>query len=148
MVESDSIVRVGWRYTVHQYSSKIAGIIENMFDFLNRIPAENRKIIDVYLNDHTSFRNVELLLRSLNPYRDIFDPALNARFRAYVQAEETRMEHNLQSVGYEIDDANTMQLVLGSGRIEQVTDMAYTWRNFFSSYGLVAVSLSVPFPCS
>jgi hypothetical protein len=54
------------------------------------------------------------LLR-LQPERDDAE-----KFKTYIEAEEARLENNLQAVDYIIDGMETLTLITGVGRIEKV----------------------------
>lgn len=78
----------------------------------------NRFVVDGYLSD-SSLSKIDLLVRSVSPTNS-YDPDLDQKMQPYVLEEEHRMEQNLRSVAWEIDDANTLSLVTGPGRIERV----------------------------
>lgn len=106
-----------------------------MFETLNHVLPSNRRAVDEYLF-HPSFWRIELLLRStrsVNPA--IFsDPDLTKITDLYTNAEEERIELNLQDVAYELDTPATVSLITGVGRIERVSVL---FQNVFRSLILV-----------
>lgn len=108
----------GWHSTIWAYQNKICGVLQAMLQTLTSVLHANRVIADGYLADST-FTKVDLLLRSVTP-TNTYDLDLDQKMQPYVLEEEKRLEHNLQSVAWEIDDANTLSLITGPGRIERV----------------------------
>jgi hypothetical protein len=108
----------GWHSTVWAYQNKICGILQTMLGTLGSVLRSNRILADGYLADVT-FTKIDLLLRSVTPTTNC-DQDLDQKMQPYILEEETRLEQNLRSVAWEIDDANTLSLVTGPGRIERV----------------------------
>lgn len=79
----------------------------------------NRRVIDEYIHN-SPIKDIELLLRSINPYWAPPNQDINERISSYVQAEEDRLESNLQGVAYNIDAFNTLTLIGGTQRVEKV----------------------------
>ena len=52
------------------------------------------------------------------------------QFRSYIDEEERRMHEVLQRLGYTIDDENTLTLVVGRRRPEQVCACVFTTSHF------------------
>jgi hypothetical protein len=108
----------GWHSTVWAYQNKICGVLQAMLGTLGSVLHSNRVLADGYLADAT-FTKIDLLLRSVAPTTN-YDLDLDQKMQPYVLEEENRLEQNLRSVAWEIDDANTLSLVTGPGRIERV----------------------------
>lgn len=83
----------------------------------------NRVIVDAYLSDQV-FVQLDLLVRSVTPTVN-HDAELEHRMSPYVSQEEARMEQNLEAVAFDIDDENTLSLIMGPGRIERVSVNVY-----------------------
>jgi hypothetical protein len=108
----------GWHSTVWAYQNKICGVLQAMLGTLGSVLHSNRVLADGYLAD-TTLTKIDLLLRSVAPTTS-YDLDLDQKMQPYVHEEENRLEQNLRSVAWEIDDANTLSLVTGPGRIERV----------------------------
>jgi hypothetical protein len=108
----------GWHSTVWAYQNKICGVLQAMLGTLGSVLHSNRVLADGYLADAT-FTKIDLLLRAVTPTTN-YDLDLDQKMQPYVREEESRLEQNLRSVAWEIDDANTLSLVTGPGRIERV----------------------------
>lgn len=89
-----------------------------MLETLTSVLHSNRFIVDRYLSD-SSLTKIDLLVRSVAP-TNTYDPYLDQKMQPYVLEEEMRLEQNLRSVAWEIDDGNTLSLITGPGRIERV----------------------------
>ncbi|KAF9444007.1 hypothetical protein P691DRAFT_712505 [Macrolepiota fuliginosa MF-IS2] len=111
---------VGWQISITQYKSKIYGLVQSMFEMLDHVLPSNRRGVDEYLF-HPSFWRIELILRStrsVNP-KMLNDSDLVRYTEMYTAEEESRLEMNLEDVGYELDTTATVSLVTGEGRIER-----------------------------
>jgi hypothetical protein len=80
----------------------------------------NRKIVDNYLGG-SAFKDLELLLRSVNPYLSSSDTGVSGEILSYIQEEESKIESNLVSIMYNIDAPSTIGLVAGTQRTEQAS---------------------------
>lgn len=49
------------------------------------------------------------------------DQSLREHFRSYIDLEEEQIRKNLLAINYDVDAADTVQLVTGPGRIERVS---------------------------
>lgn len=65
---------------------------------------------------HMVLAGVHNFVKGLN-----VDDQLLERFKPYIDGEELKMKKRLQSIAYHIDAPNTLDLVMGSGRMEKVT---------------------------
>lgn len=90
----------------------------------------NRQVVDGYLHED-SFKEVELLLRSVTPYVSTSDNDINERISSYIQEEESKLESNLDSIAYDIDAPGTLKLITGTERTEQV---GYHTKSLFPLY--------------
>ncbi|THV00737.1 hypothetical protein K435DRAFT_718738 [Dendrothele bispora CBS 962.96] len=112
----------GWHASIHKYQSKIYSLIQRMFYIYNLVgvlPANRRSILE-YLC-HYSFTRIDFLLRSTRKPESTVteDHALRKLMEVYTETEEDRLEKGLETFGYEIDTADTVELITGPGRIER-----------------------------
>lgn len=123
--ESLSFTNVGFEMTVQWYFRRIRKTIANIaHTMVDALPA-NRKII----SDFVSSREVFMVEDCLSGLRDIYQweyvdwdsNVLFLKFKDYVVENEQRMERNLQSFQYCIDEANTLNIVAGNERPEKVS---------------------------
>ena len=88
-----------------------------MFAVRSQIHPANRAAIDKYLQ--TTWKRVCTLTSSFaTTYQS---EALYERFRGYVEAEEQRLREGLETARYKVDEVETLALITGPGRIEQVS---------------------------
>jgi hypothetical protein len=111
----------GWHQSLAQYEVKIRDLVGKMFAILPYIKDANRASVNEYLA--SVYEDVTTLQSGVNEC-DTND-ALHARFKSYVDAEETRLMANLEAVDYDIDATDTLALVTGPGRIERVGRCAF-----------------------
>ncbi|KAL7286008.1 hypothetical protein ACG7TL_001125 [Trametes sanguinea] len=106
---------VGWQMTMTRYVVDIDHILDKMFAIRSHVLPANRRSVERYLDQvwspitelTTAFRRAER------------NDVVEDRFRDYVQAEENRLREGLEQARYDIDAADTLQLVTGPGRIEK-----------------------------
>jgi hypothetical protein len=109
------------------YAEKITTIFTKMESLRTLVRPANREHVDRYL------RNTLYMFHALGA--DMHDhTTLNSyqeKFSRYVELEEKRLSKNLLGVRYFIDGADTLELVTGSGRIEQVCNPSQliSWRS-------------------
>ena len=91
-----------------------------MFSFRGNVLPENRSFVDNYLDKVwlSAIKTSESLL----PVGQV-PSHVKTKFRAYVAMEEHRMTQNLASVHYTVDALETVQMITGSGTIENVSHM-------------------------
>lgn len=87
-----------------------------MFAILPNIPKGNMPEINEYLS--TVYSYIVTLQMAVKPCS--LSDGLREKFETYVEAEEARLEANLETVKYDIDAPDTLALITGPGRIEQV----------------------------
>jgi hypothetical protein len=104
-----------------------------LHESVERVLPLNRHQADVYLSDWT-FEEIDRILRALDPVTP--DLKLSSFTRDFAQREEDRLQENLESFGYEIDDSSTLRLITGEGREERVRFQPLTVRNC-KSHGLI-----------
>ncbi|KAJ6573432.1 hypothetical protein DFH09DRAFT_916098 [Mycena vulgaris] len=110
----------GWHATVTWYKNRIYNILIAMMGIIERMKPANVQSADKYLAG-PAMRRLELLLRSTRsaPSTAYDDARLTRIADAFQEAEETRLETQLDGLLYEIDDTATLRLITGPGRIER-----------------------------
>ena len=91
-----------------------------MFSLLEDIKKGNQMFAEGYLR--AVWKEVSELTMSLkadesdrpNEHDNVFSP--------YIEAEEKRLKGSLELINYDIDDLGTLEAVIGTGRVEKVSD--------------------------
>ncbi|KAJ6536683.1 hypothetical protein DFH09DRAFT_1324429 [Mycena vulgaris] len=108
---------IGWHQSITVYKTKIRELIAKMFAIMPRILPANRAYANEYLD--LVYRGVTSLESAIGPC--FITESLQEKFRSCVEAEESRLRANLRDVRYDIDAHDTLELVMGPGRIERFT---------------------------
>ncbi|RPD59323.1 hypothetical protein L226DRAFT_548402 [Lentinus tigrinus ALCF2SS1-7] len=106
---------VGWQMAMTHYITRIDTLLAKMFAIKTEVLPANRRFIDYYLDRvwswvtelTTGFRRAE------------WSDAMRDRFQGYVAEEEVKMRHKLDLVRHDIDAADTLLLIIGTGRVEK-----------------------------
>ncbi|KAJ7461994.1 hypothetical protein FB451DRAFT_1267439 [Mycena latifolia] len=106
---------VGWHQSITVYKTKIRELIAKMFAIMPHVLPQNRAYANEYLD--LVYRGVTSLESAIGPC--FITESLQEKFRSYVEAEENRLRENLRAVRYDIDARDTLELVMGPGRIER-----------------------------
>ncbi|KAF8178111.1 hypothetical protein K438DRAFT_1938825 [Mycena galopus ATCC 62051] len=106
---------IGHHQVLQTYATNINQILAKMFAIMPKILPVNKSSANRYLK--TIYRDVYSLTASVNAC--YVNDGLQERFASYVEAEEARIRRNLESVRYDIDEAATLELVTGEGRIDK-----------------------------
>ncbi|KAJ7849789.1 hypothetical protein B0H14DRAFT_3866764 [Mycena olivaceomarginata] len=106
---------IGWHQSIVIYKTKIRELIAKMFAIMPSVLPSNR----AYANDYLDlvYRGVTSLESAIAPC--FITESLQEKFRSYVEAEENRLRDNLRDVRFDIDARDTLELVVGPGRIER-----------------------------
>jgi hypothetical protein len=95
-------------------------MIEEIFDAMIRLSdevlPENRKQVNEYIT--YAWTEATTFVRSFRWEKGTED--LKAKFRSHVDAEEARLQKNLEDIKYDIDSDDVVRLISGNGRIETV----------------------------
>lgn len=102
--------------TLQTYQGKLQEIVGKMFALLPSIRKENRTQANEYLTQ--IYMSTATIYNSVNSC--YINAGLQARFQSYVETEENRLKKNLEAVDYDIDGLDTLELIVGQGRIEKV----------------------------
>ena len=87
-----------------------------MIRLSDEVLPENRKEVNEYIND--AWKEVITFVRSFKWEKSTEN--LKTRFRSHVDAEEARLQKNLEDIKYNIDSDDAVRLISGPGRIETV----------------------------
>ena len=98
------------------YASKIDIIFAKMFSLRAQVLPANRTTVERYL--HKVWAPVTLYTAAFR--RCAIDESLMSIFASHTNAEESRLRRNLDTVRYDIDAWDTLELVRGPGGIEKV----------------------------
>ncbi|KAJ7894314.1 hypothetical protein B0H14DRAFT_3854405 [Mycena olivaceomarginata] len=109
----------GWHASVTWYKNRIYHLLSAMMQHIPRLKTDNVPSADAYFAG-SSISRVELLLRSTRSANGkVYNDAPLARASTeFQEAEEQRLEINLDKLSYELDDVTTIELIKGSNRIE------------------------------
>jgi hypothetical protein len=110
----------GFKWSINDYSRKIEDIFAKMEGVRSVVLPPNRTAVDRYFAcvwDTVHTLTAAVLLQD---YSQNSGPDDSKRFNLYLEAEEARLENNLQAVDYVIDGTDTLPLITGVGRIEKV----------------------------
>ena len=100
------------------YRDKVDVIIGKMFSLRRTIRMVDQEVLTIYLTGvHTE---AETLTHAFDPDPVTVPPELVRLFRERDEAVETGLRQGLETVRYIIDAPDTLSLILGSGRIEDV----------------------------
>jgi hypothetical protein len=80
----------------------------------------NRGLASRFLDSETMDDMHTILAGLVDHEETLPNPAVFEKFKDYVFAQEKRMKKVLELLNYNIDDENTLTLVAGTGRPEQV----------------------------
>ncbi|KAF8498941.1 hypothetical protein BU17DRAFT_59228 [Hysterangium stoloniferum] len=104
---------VGWHQSINHYAAKIRQVFAKMFAILPNITDINLPHIHKYIDQ--VYQDVTTVEASVNPC--FVNEALQAKFSDYIESEETKLRKKLETIRYDIDDADTLLLITGGGRI-------------------------------
>lgn len=88
-----------------------------MFALRKHILPLNRAIVEHYLDK--IWLPAVRITESLAPANGVPEH-VTTRFESYARAEESRLKENLRGIGYDIDAPETINMVIGQGKIEKV----------------------------
>ena len=85
-----------------------------MISLLDEVLPENQKEVNEYIGE--VWEEVTIFVRSFKWEQGTDD--LRAKFQSLVNAEEARLQKNLDDIKYDIDSYDAVRLISGHGRIE------------------------------
>ena len=102
--------------SMSDYAGKIDVLLAKMFALKPLVLPANRNAMERYL--WVVWTCVTMLT---NAFRRVdIDETLLSKFDDYTKSEESRLLKNLETVKYDIDARDTLELIRGPGRIEKV----------------------------
>jgi len=105
----------GFKWSIFDYANKIEELFAKMEGLRTIVLPANWEAADYYFQmAWNAIHTLTAPLLSLYPR-----PNDTEKFESYIEAEETKLENNLQAVKYLIDGVDTLTLITG-GRIEKV----------------------------
>jgi len=112
---------IGWRMSAQKYQHKIHKLFAIMFALLPKILPENYNWAHQYLSEVWEFTTeITMGLRFTDVPTSIWN-----KFQRHVEMEEEEIQSNLEGVGYNIDELNTVHAVTGPGRVEKARSCQY-----------------------
>jgi len=108
--------------TCTNYCEKIEEIFDAMIRLSDEVLPENRKQVNSYIG--YIWVEATIFTRSFKWEKGTED--LRTKFRSHVDAEEARLQKNLEDIKYDIDSDDVVRLVSGNGRIEAVWLRSFT----------------------
>ncbi|TBU25684.1 hypothetical protein BD311DRAFT_492317 [Dichomitus squalens] len=106
---------VGFQTSMSDYAAKIDVLLAKMFSLKRYALPTNRNAIEQYLG--TVWTRISTLTAAFR--RVEVDEALLRKFEDYTESEEDRLLRNLETVKYDIDARDTLELIRGPGRVEK-----------------------------
>lgn len=124
-----------------EYKHKIIAILQEMTQWFPNALKENWHGMDIYLEE--TITTIGPILQSAKMVKGPGQAChqLVSLAAAYVDAEERRIQCNLEKIGYDVDNAATVTLVTGPGRIEHVCQALFCFCDSADTPG------SIYFPC-
>ncbi|TBU25683.1 hypothetical protein BD311DRAFT_780186 [Dichomitus squalens] len=105
---------IGWQIASTWYINRIRTATSKMREALPSVLPLNRGDFDYHFTMHWP----EAIAATVG-FSECEDATLQDRFQEYIKSEEDRIRGNLEKIKYNIDSAETVLLVAGSGRIEK-----------------------------
>lgn len=99
-----------------RYAAQIDEVLEKMFAVKSRVLPANRRSVERYLN--ATWSPITELTAGFR--RAEWTENLRTKFQGYVEDEERKMIAKLEAFRYDIDAADTLNLITGPGRIDKV----------------------------
>ena len=115
----------GFDSTVRWYYNRIVALLARIWSYSDNVLPVNRSYVNEFAQSNGIWTYVDSILAGIQDTANYqgSDRRFNLwtkKFRSYVDAEESRMYDVLQQVNHHIDDENTLTLVVGRARPEQV----------------------------
>lgn len=108
---------VGFEVTLRQYCYRIKDLFSRLHSLYDLLIPRNAGVFSSVM----AFNIADVIVRiHMIGTDDIEDEYQNQSFRVYVEGIEKQLEERLERLNYLIDDRNTLSLVTGPGRLEEV----------------------------
>ncbi|KIP05842.1 hypothetical protein PHLGIDRAFT_483430 [Phlebiopsis gigantea 11061_1 CR5-6] len=111
----------GFPLVLKYYFARIQLLMARISILFREVHPTNRPLADYLARDWASTCYIDYLLAGVHEAsQDVYDDdELFGKFKGYVLGEEARMKDRLETVLYNIDAINTLDIVTGSGRLEK-----------------------------
>jgi hypothetical protein len=115
---SNDSKRVGFEVTLRQYCYRIRNRFSEIYSLSDSLIPGNAGVFSAVM----TFRILENVIVRVHTIDadDIEDEYQNPSFQAYAEGIEKQLEERLKRLNYLIDDMNTLSLLTGPGRLEEV----------------------------
>ncbi|TCD61202.1 hypothetical protein EIP91_008790 [Steccherinum ochraceum] len=115
---------VGFESTVRWYYNRIVALQAKIWSALKDVLPANRKYTNEFNQSDAVFYYIDFILAGIQESGNIEAgqrkfSLWNRRFKSFVDHEERRLDEVLSKVCYQIDDENTLALIVGHARPEQ-----------------------------
>jgi hypothetical protein len=124
VVDSTSHIAItGFPLTLQYYFTRIQVLLARIGRLTRDLSPANNFVVDYFVNDCWPNYSLDQILAGVSTGLEGVgrDALLFERFKDYVDEEEAKMKKKLKSVKYCLDAQNTLQIVIGSGRLEKVS---------------------------
>ncbi|KAI0780323.1 hypothetical protein C8Q74DRAFT_1330835 [Fomes fomentarius] len=109
---------IGWVSSMAVYRDKIETLVAKMSSLRRGIRTVDQEVLDMYLL--SVHRKVESLTRSFRVGSPAISIPLAKQFQQYTDDVEAWLRKGLETVKYIIDARDTLTLIIGSGRMEEI----------------------------
>lgn len=123
MVDSTSHIAItGFPLTLRYYFIRIQVLLARIGRLARDLSPANNFLVDYFLNDCWPNYSLDQILAGVCTSLEGAerDAHIFERFKGYVDEEEAKIKRKLESVKYCVDAQDTLQLVIGSSRLEKV----------------------------
>ena len=103
------------------YFDKITEVLDELHQTAVKVLPGNRALIETYV-DGISCLNWILAgaKKARRKCLQNYDDEIGQQFQDYIQSEEDRLNSNLKRIQYQLDSTDTVNVVLGKARLEEV----------------------------
>ena len=116
-----TLFRTGWHVNITTYRTKVYILAQQIHQALSSVHPANRSYAEEYMSNK-SFNVLEAMLRSVTPLPD--NTRIDAKLAGIADSMSTLLESrlmmNLEEMSFVLESPATVNLVVGSGRIETV----------------------------
>lgn len=127
-ISSIALLLAGFQQSLDYYAEKITETLQDLHSFALVVIPPNRSIVKEYISC-TELRLVDMLLASIKQACASInhsDDVYMSKFSDYVKKQEDDLGENLEKIRFEIDSLDTVTIVTGPGRLEQVSRTTIT----------------------
>lgn len=119
------LCRTGWHVNITSDRTKVYILVQGIHQALSSVHPANRSYAEEYMSNK-SFNVLEAMLRSVTPLADNtrIDADLAGMANELSTLLESRLLMNLEEMSFVLESPATVNLVVGSGRVETVRKCA------------------------